>query len=143
MWGCAERARVALNNGWDATWQPETSRPPPARVVDSLGTPEVKHVWTLLLEEGKRMAAGRRESALQAPTGAELLRLVCKREVAIEYCVGRSSARASPYVDFEAALIAEPELGHTTVDMLRALPEDLAERYGDPDAIFVSVEEQE
>ena len=70
------------------------------------------------------------------------MRQLTKREADAQYSAS-AGTKASPYVPFVAALIAEPDEEHSVVDMLEALPEHLRRLYEHPHQLWKSEPDQE
>ena len=75
-------------------------------------------------ESGKCVAIGRRDSFVRSPTGVDLLRQLCKRDVEEYQNTHRIGDRPMVYVPFESARIIEPSIENQDVDMLAAMSED-------------------
>ena len=137
LWEHCERARAALNLSWDSRWAAELEeRPPPSRFKHARVPGIVLEAWLRLISECRRIAAGRRASYLEWPTGAALYLQLTKKEGDLSYIAGSSTTRGGAYVPFSADHVQEPPADHRTVDLLRALPDDLAAVYADPRALF-------
>ena len=90
------------------------------------GVDAVSRAWLHVFAEVARLRRARRDAAKQCPTGAAVLERLARREGEDGY--GRS-VRLPTYIPFEGARMAEPG-DHQPVDMLRWLPSNLAEIYG-------------
>ena len=137
LWVAADRTRTTLN---------QLLRPgpvlgyveQPVRIRNSTQDANTRAIWTRLLQECKRLEAGRRVSRSQLPTGAALMARVLKNDCADIYSRDRAK---NNYENFIADNIVEPTENAPVVKMVDALPRALLPYYFNFDKLLRSAAE--
>ena len=85
------------------------------------------------MREGGRLRGACRGPIDEALTGDALIVAMMRRETHDHY---NKSERHTGYVPLVSECMPEPEVGHSTDDMVAALPGFASSRYGNPEAIL-------
>ena len=128
VWEVANRTRTALLTLLRPGSPCEQQCLPPSRFCHAAVPPHVIEVWRRLVHESKRVVAGRRASLHRFPTGAALLSKIMRTDLSDLYT---KPTEKQTYIPFVAGYIIEPNFNAPTVNLLGALPADLACHYQD------------
>jgi len=98
-----------------------------------LPSTQEERMWKVILRETQRLEIARRESRLTAPTGADLVAMLVKRQPDPMYGLQVPVV----YVPFVASRVAEPPVDHVPIPLAAALPPELRDVYSSVDHLLL------